>query len=269
MTDISPQDWAADLDLIRQAAIDAGALAIAEREAGLKIESKPGGSPVTSGDLTVDAMLKDRLLSARPDYGWLSEETADSPDRLSKRRIFVVDPIDGTVAYMKRTPWWCVPIAVVEDGEVVAAVIHAPEVDETYVATRGGGARRNGRIMTASDVATLDDASILGDARLIEAPWFDEPWPAMRFSKRNALAYRMALVASGAFDAALALTPKWDWDVAAGWLIATEAGARVSDHHGRPWAFNRPDPRQASLVCAAPLIQPMIVQRCKNVPFST
>ena len=79
----------------------------------------------------------------------------------------------------------------------------------------------------------------------------------------------MALVAAGAFDAALALTPKWDWDVAAGWLIATEAGARVSDHHGRPWAFNRPDPRQASLVCAAPIIQPMIVRRCKNVPLST
>ena len=91
----------------------------------------------------------------------------------------------------------------------------------------------------------------------------------MRFEKRNALAYRMALVAAGAFDAALALTPKWDWDVAAGWLIATEAGARVSDHHGRPWAFNRPDPRQASLVCAAPIIQPMIVRRCKNVPLST
>ncbi|MAL55721.1 MAG: 3'(2'),5'-bisphosphate nucleotidase CysQ, partial [Brevundimonas sp.] len=129
----------ADLDLIRQAAIDAGALAVAEREAGLKIESKAGGSPVTSGDLAVDAMLKDRLLAARPDYGWLSEETADSPDRLSRRRIFVVDPVDGTVAYMKRQPWWCTPIAVVEDGQVVAAVIHAPEVQETYAAVRNGG----------------------------------------------------------------------------------------------------------------------------------
>ena len=115
-------------------------------------------------------MLRDRLLSARPGYGWLSEETADTAERLSKRRIFVVDPIDGTVAYMKRTPWWCVPIAVIEDGEVVAAVIHAPEVDETYVATRRGGARRNGKPIHASDIDTLEDASILGDARLIEAP---------------------------------------------------------------------------------------------------
>jgi len=261
-------DLTADLELIRQAALDAGALAVAEREAGLKIEAKPGGSPVTSGDLAVDAMLKKRLLSARPDYGWLSEETPDGPDRLSKRRIFVVDPVDGTVAYMKRQPWWCVPIAVVEDGQVVAAVIHAPEVQETYEATRGGGSRRNGAVIRASDAETLDDASVLGDARLIEAPYWDEPWPPLRFEKRNALAYRMALVAAGAFDAALALTPKWDWDVAAGSLIAEETGAVVSDHHGRPWTFNRPDPRQASLVCAAPALHPLIVRRSRSAPLA-
>lgn len=261
-------DLAADLELIRQAAIDAGALALSEREAGLKVEAKPGGSPVTSGDLKVDALLRDRLLRARPDYGWLSEETADSADRLSKRRIFVVDPIDGTVAYMKRTPWWCVPIAVVEEGAVVAAVIHAPEVGEIYVATRSAGATRNGRRIAASDADTLEDASFLGDARLIEGPHWAEPWPSVRFEKRNALAYRMALVAAGAFDAAIALTPKWDWDVAAGSLIAEEAGAVVSDHHGRPWRFNRPDPRQASLVCAAPALHPQIVRRCRDVPMA-
>ena len=261
-------DLAADLELIRQAALDAGALALAEREAGLKIEAKPGGSPVTSGDLKVDALLRDRLLTARPDYGWLSEETADSAARLERSRIFVVDPIDGTIAYMKRTPWWCVPIAVIEEGQVVAAVIHAPVTGETFEAVRGGGARRNGAAIAASDADTLEDASVLGDARLIEGPHWDEPWPPLRFEKRNALAYRMALVAAGAFDAALALTPKWDWDVAAGSLIAEEAGARVSDHLGRPWRFNRPDPRQTSLVCAAPALHPMIVRRCRNVPVS-
>ncbi|MFN7104891.1 MAG: inositol monophosphatase family protein, partial [Pseudorhizobium sp.] len=177
MIDRLTQDWGADLELIRQATIDAGALAVAEREAGLKIEAKVGGSPVTSGDLAVDAMLKDRLLAARPDYGWLSEETGDTPERLSKRRIFVVDPVDGTVAYMKRQPWWCVPIAIVEDGQVVAAAIHAPEVQETYVATRGGGAQRNGAVIRASDAETLDDASVLGDARMIEGSHWDEPWP--------------------------------------------------------------------------------------------
>jgi myo-inositol-1(or 4)-monophosphatase len=151
----------------------------------------------------------------------------------------------------------------------VAAAIHAPEVQETYAAARGGGAQRNGAVIRASDAETLDDASVLGDARMIEGSHWDEPWPVLRFAKRNALAYRMALVAAGAFDAALALTPKWDWDVAAGSLIAEEAGARVTDHHGRPWRFNRPDPRQASLVCAAPALHPLIVRRCKNVPLST
>lgn len=261
-------DLAADLALIRDAVLQAGAIATAQREAGLRVEAKPGGSPVTSGDLAVEAFLKERLLSARPDYGWLSEETPDTSVRLERERIFIVDPIDGTVAYMKRQPWWCVPIAIVEKGEVVCAVIHAPEVSETYEAVIGGGAFRNGRPIKASDAETLDDASVLGDARLIDAPYWDEPWPALRFEKRNALAYRMALVAAGAFDAALALSPRWDWDVAAGCLIAQEAGARVTDHHGRPWRFNRPDPRQASMVCAAPTLHPLILRLCRKAPLA-
>lgn len=261
-------DFADDLELIRDAVLAAGELALSEREAGLKIWSKSGGSPVTSADLAVDGLLRDRLLAARPDYGWLSEETADTTERLTKRRIFVVDPIDGTVAYMKDKPWWCIPIAVVEDGRPVAAVIHAPMLNETFVATLGGGASLNGRTITASDTTDLDDASVLADARLMEGPHWPEPWPPMRYEKRNALAYRMALVAAGAFDAAIALTPKWDWDVCAGALIAEEAGAKVSDHHGRPWRFNQPDPRQTSLICAAPGLHPLILRRTGPIPLA-
>ncbi|HEV7229373.1 3'(2'),5'-bisphosphate nucleotidase CysQ [Brevundimonas sp.] len=258
----------ADLDLIVEAAREAGELALSERAKGLNVRSKTGGSPVTNADMAVDALLKARLLGARPDHGWLSEETADGPERLSKRRIFVVDPIDGTVAYMKDRPWWCVPIAIVEDGRPVAAVVHSPALDETFTATAGGGAFLNGRPITASDTADLDDAAVLGDARLFgDAALWPEPWPAMRWEKRNALAYRLALVAAGAFDAAIAPTPKWDWDVAAGALIAAEAGAKVSDHHGRLWVFNRPDPRQAGLVCAAPALWPLIVRRTRSIPL--
>lgn len=260
-------DISADLDLIRDAALAAGRLALEHREAGLKVWSKDGGSPVTDADLAVDALLRDILLTARPDYGWLSEETADNPDRLERKRIFVVDPIDGTVAFMKNKPWWCVPIAVVEDGHPIAAVIHAPMLDETFEATLGGGARLQGRPISASDTSDLEDAELLADARLMEARDWDEPWPPMRFSKRNALAYRMALVAAGAFDAAIAISPKWDWDVCAGCLIAEEAGARVSDHTGRAWRFNRPDPRQTSLICAAPALHPLIVRRTATIPL--
>ncbi len=260
-------DRTADLELIEQAALEAGRLALAERRSGLRITSKVGGSPVTAADMAIDGMLRRRLLDARPDHGWLSEESTDGPERLARRRIFVVDPIDGTVAYMKGRPWWCIPIAVIEDGQPVAAVIHAPDLDETYVAVAGRGARLNGKVITASDTDTLDDASLLADARFIDGPNWLEPWPEMRFEKRNAIAYRMALVAAGAFDAAIALTPKWDWDIAAGALIATEAGARVTDHRGEPWTFNRPDPRQTSLICAAPALHPLIVRRTAPIPL--
>ena len=261
-------DYATDLTLIRDAALVAGELALAEREAGLKTWSKSGGSPVTSADMAVDRVLKDVLLSARPDYGWLSEETEDSAERLARRRIFVIDPIDGTVAYMKGKPWWCIPIAVVEDGRPVAAVIHAPALNETFCATLGGGATLNGQPISASDTDDLDDASVLADARLMEGPHWNEPWPPMRYEKRNAIAYRMALVAAGAFDAAIALTPKWDWDICAGALIAQEAGAVVSDHHGQPWRFNQADPRQNSLICSAPALHPLIVRRTAPIPLA-
>lgn len=257
-----------DLDLLRDAARAAGALALERRRRGLKITAKPGGSPVTDADLAVDALLRETLTAARPDYGWLSEETADSSERLGRSRIFVVDPIDGTIAFMKNRPWWTVALAVIDDGRPVAAVVHAPALDETFEAAAGSGARLNGQPITASDITSLDDASVLADARLLEGPQWPEPWPAMRFERRNSIAYRMALVAAGAFDAAIALTPKWDWDVAAGALIAEEAGARVSDHHGGAWRFNRPDPRQASLVCAAPALHPLIVRRCAPIPLA-
>ena len=106
------------------------------------------------------------------------------------------------------------------------------------------------------------------DARLMEEPHWPEPWPAMRFEKRNAIAYRMALVAAGAFDAAIALTPKWDWDVCAGALIVEEAGGKVSDHHGGAWRFNQADPRQSSLVCSAPALHPLIVRRTAPIPLA-
>ncbi|HWE45530.1 MAG TPA: 3'(2'),5'-bisphosphate nucleotidase CysQ [Caulobacteraceae bacterium] len=251
-----------DLALLSDAAREAGALALTMRAEGLKIWSKSEGSPVTDADMAVDALLQERLLGARPDYGWLSEETADDPARLTKQRIFVVDPIDGTAAFMKSRPWWTVAVAVVEDGRPTAAVVFAPQTDEFAEAALGQGARRNGHAIQASDTDTLDDAAVLADAKLLERPIWPEPWPAMRLEKRNSIAYRMTLVAAGVFDAAIALGRKWDWDLCAGALIATEAGAKVSDHKGRPFVFNRPVPQQASLVCAAPALHPLILSRC-------
>jgi myo-inositol-1(or 4)-monophosphatase len=255
----------ADLALLKDAALAAGELALEYRRRGLKIWSKSGGSPVTDADTAADQQLKTELRRARPDYGWLSEETADNPERLEHRRIFVVDPIDGTVAFMKSKPWWTVALAVVEDGRPIAAVVHAPQLHETFEAARDEGARLNGEPIRASDASTLDDAALLADAQLLERPIWREPWPQVRLEKRNSIAYRMALVAGGGFDAAITLSPKSDWDVCAGDLIAEEAGAKTSDHLGRPFVYNKPVPLQPSLICSAPLLHPLILRRCASI----
>lgn len=254
-----------DLALLVEAAEESGQLALERRRRGLKVRSKPGGSPVTDADEAVDAFLTERLRSARPDYGWLSEETTDGAERLERTQLFVVDPIDGTVAFMKDKPWWTVALAVVEHGVPVAAVVHAPVLNETYAAVRGGGLRLNGTPVTVSDADALEGVAMLADPRLFDPARWETPWPELRVERRNSIALRMALVAAGGFDAAVAPSPKWDWDVAAGALLVEEGGGRVTDHLGAPFRFNQPDPRQPGLVCAAPKLHAKIVERCAGL----
>ena len=254
-----------DLELICDAAEEAGALALKLFKAGLNIEKKPDGTPVTDADLAVDAFLTQRLRAARPDYAWLSEETADNTDRLSARRVFIVDPIDGTRAYMRGKPWWAICIAVVQDGRPVAGVVHAAALGERYEAKAGGGATLNGEAIHASATTALEGCRMLGDEKMFAHPAWRTPWPPMVIESRNAIAYRMALVASGASDAALALSAKHEWDIAAAALIATEAGAAVSDHKGAPFTFNTPKAKARSLICAAPGVYPLILARTSPI----
>lgn len=254
-----------DLALILGAAAEAGALAEQLREAGLETQYKAGNSPVTNADLAADRLLKDRLMSARPDYGWLSEETADDPARLAKRRLFVVDPIDGTRAFLRGRPWWAVSVAVVEGDRPIAGVVTAPQLAETYAAVAGGGATLGGQPIRASAVSAVEDCGMVGDPRMFGHPAWPVPWPAMRIEQRNSTAYRMCLVAAGAFDAAVTMAPKHDWDLAAADLIASEAGCFVGDHAGRAFRYNGPRPIQASLVCAAPRLAPLILERVRHI----
>ncbi|WP_421934564.1 3'(2'),5'-bisphosphate nucleotidase CysQ [Phenylobacterium sp.] len=255
----------ADLDLIVAAAREAGDLALRLRGEGLSVEIKADKTQVTNADLATDALLTERLRGARPDYGWLSEETADNADRLANRRLFVVDSIDGTRAFIRDRPWWAVSVAVVEDGLPIAGVVFAPDVGETYTAIAGQGAFMNGEPIRASDVDLVHGCGMIGDQRMFEHPAWPEPWPAMRIEARNSTAYRMCLVASGAFDAAIAIVRKSDWDLAAADLIAREAGAYCGDHLGQPFAYNRANPSQPSLVCAAPRLAPLILNRVSHI----
>jgi myo-inositol-1(or 4)-monophosphatase len=257
-----------DLELIRAAAREAGDLALQLLDGEVKAWAKPGGSPVTEADLAVDVLLRERLRAARPDYGWLSEETRDDSSRLAAKRTFVVDPIDGTRAYVRGLPWWCVSIAVVQDGAPVAGVLYAPAAGETYEAASGGGARLNGVFIGVGEREEVEGAAVLGDEPFLRGPHWPRPWPAMRIEKRNSLAYRIALVAAGRFDAVIALTSKCDWDLAAADLIVREAGGRATDHLGRAFAYNQPTVDKPSVICAGPGLHPLILDRVSHIELA-
>jgi len=254
-----------DLALITEAATIAGEMAVSMRAAGLTTSYKADKTPVTDADMAVDDWLRARLTAARPDYGWLSEETVDDAARLDCSRLFIVDPIDGTRAYVKDRPWWGVSIAVVEAGLPVTGVFRAPDRDETYAATAGGGARLNGAVIGCSARDVLEDCTLLADAPMMKHPAWRTPWPEMRIENRNSVAYRLCSVASGEFDATLALSYKSEWDLAAGDLIAREAGCQVTDHKGRRLAYNRPSARFRSLVCAGPALHRLILARVQPI----
>jgi myo-inositol-1(or 4)-monophosphatase len=239
-------DLASDLELIRDAALAAGRLALEYREAGLKVWSKEGGSPVTSADLAVDQLLRDTLLTARPDYGWLSEETADDAARLSARRTFVVDPIDGTRGFLEGRRDWCVSVAVVEKGRSIAGVLECPARKETFSAVLGGGAFRNGKRLKVGGTGPV--ALVGGPADMINAL----PPETRRHVKRAeyvpSLAYRLAMVADGALDASFIKPNSHDWDLAAADLILREAGGDLLDEQGKPPTYGGAQIRHGALV---------------------
>ncbi len=255
-----------DLDLMRDAAMEAGRIALSYMERGeTQAWDKSPGHPVTEADLAVNRFLFERLSAARPDYGWLSEETADDSDRLSRRRIWVVDPIDGTRAFMRGDPHWCVGVALVEDGVSIAGVVYAPVLGELYAAGRDLGAWLNDEAISASERNVVEDCQLVTSEGLLNHPDWPEPWPSVKTlnPKPNATLYRLALVAAGRWDGALVLWRKSDWDLAAGAILIEEAGGLATSHDGEPFRFNRPVPLQRSLVAAGNALHPLLLRRTR------
>ncbi len=258
-------DEATDLELIVDKVRRAGALAQHLKANGLITSYKSDGSIVTNADTEVNLWLKEALLDARPSYGWQSEEEADNSERLTTKRTFVLDPIDGTMGLSKGSPYWTIALAVVEANKPVAAVVYAPDASEMYSAAVGFGAHLNGQSIQVSQRAGLEGAEVLGDSRLFGKDIWPEPWPRLSVHSRPSVAYRMVCVAAGRADFTMALTPKRDWDVAAATLIAQEAGAIVSDHLGNPYGFNAIDSLKPSLICAGPYLFTEIIRRCAHL----
>jgi myo-inositol-1(or 4)-monophosphatase len=244
-----------DLKLLQDTVHQAGDIARKLYGGDYKRWSKEGGSPVTEADLAVNAFLRDRLTAARPDYGWLSEESTDDPARLTKQDVFVIDPIDGTIAFLKNRPHFTICAAVVADGRPVCGVVYNPISDEMYSARKNGGAHRSGTPIHVSARTALEDCAMLGD----RTQFTGSPWPPMHVQNRNSVAYRLALVADGSADASVSLTAKRDWDLAAADIILQEAGGLLSDASGKPLVYNKSVTKQASLVAANPALHAQII----------
>ena len=239
-----------DMGLLLGAAEAAGRIARRHFRTDVKVYDKGELGPVTDADLEVNAMLLERLAGARPGYGWLSEESEDDPARLQAARVFVVDPIDGTRSFIAGEPGWAVALAVVEDGRPVAAAVHLPARGETYCATAGGGAFRDGQPIAASRRARPEKATVLtARKQMLPEHWPGGPPPLERHF-RSSLAWRMCLVAEGRFDCMLTFRRAWEWDIAAGTLIAAEAGALVTDGRGAGMRFNSPGAQQDGVIAA-------------------
>jgi myo-inositol-1(or 4)-monophosphatase len=236
-------------------AAEAGRLAIDRWQTDFKRWEKVAGSPVCDVDLEVDRLLYRQLRALVPEAGWLSEETIDNTARLGNSRLWVVDPIDGTRDYLRGRPGWAVSVALVEDGRPLIGVLDAPARDEKWIAEAGKGAFRNGRRLYAGNRTRLAGARVPAD----QLPRVDSDLKMV--AKPNSIALRIAMVAANEAD--LLATIRWgnEWDIAAAVLIASEAGATVSDALGRPLDFNTPAAEAFGVLATVPGIHVAAVER--------
>ncbi|MBF9044560.1 3'(2'),5'-bisphosphate nucleotidase CysQ [Rhodobacterales bacterium HKCCE4037] len=232
-----PED---DLALLISAAERAGEIAGRYFRQDPQIWDKGVDGPVTEADFEIDAMLRDTLLGARREYGWLSEETEDDPARLSAETLFICDPIDGTRAFIDGEPSFSHSLAVVHQGQVTAGVVFLPMRDKLYAAASGKGSTLNGVPVRVTGAQDLAQSTFLATKGALKPEHWLGGIPEINRAYRPSLAYRMSLVGEGRFDGMMTFRPTWEWDIAAGTLIIEEAGGRVTTGRGAPLVFNGP-----------------------------
>lgn len=237
---------------IHQSCIEAGQIALdlfrPGAQTAAKTWSKSGGSPVTEADIGVDTFLRIRLSALLPEAAWLSEETVDDAQRLSRRFVWVVDPIDGTRAYMGGSPDWAVCVALLDEGAPILGIVHAPACGATYTATAGGGALRNGETIATSGLTSLATARIAGPKPMLDALARIESFQPVE--KIPSLALRLTRIADATIDAGLISSDARDWDLAAADLVLREAGGQLNNPDGQPARYNQVTPVHGVLVAS-------------------
>ncbi|MDJ0930252.1 3'(2'),5'-bisphosphate nucleotidase CysQ [Breoghania sp.] len=254
---------AQDLELIADAARQARWLAMNYFGRDPRVWNKENNSPVTEADMALDDYLGRELRGARPGYGWLSEETTDNKEWLSHGRLFLVDPIDGTRAFIRGEEDWMVSVAVVEARRPIAAALYAPVVEDLYVATIGDGARLNGFLIAVNERSALAGVHVAGPRSLREREALLEAGINQEQPIRS-LALCIALVAAGRRDAAIATARSHDWDLAAADLLVQEAGGQLTDLDGRALRYNRSDVRHPALIASSQVLRSALEAIVRN-----
>ncbi len=243
----------ADLDLLTELGVAAGELAMKWFGQDPQVWMKEGQSPVSEADYAIDQFLQKELLAARPEYGWLSEETDDNFERLHTERVFVVDPIDGTRGFIAGSQQWCISIAVVEQGRPIAGVLECPALQQTITAQASLGAWCNRQPMSADQPSAGAPVRVTGPRSFQKDADRRLSRPVNKLPFVPSLAYRIAMIGLGSADLSLARASAKDWDLAAADLIVHEAGGCLTDMKGNKPEYNCEDVRHGALIaCAAP-----------------
>ncbi len=250
-----------EVEVLRQAVADAGTLVMRYFGQNPETWDKPGEGPVSEADLAANALLHERLCGAFPSHGWLSEESADDEERLSRERVWIVDPIDGTRAFIDGKGEFTVCAALAVQGEIVAGSVLNPAKDEFFFAIRGKGATRNGVPLVPGPVPPFEEADILSRRSVLDAAKWQGDAPGGRHGYVNSIAYRVCKVATDRWDAAIALNTLSEWDLAAAQIILEEAGGRMTNRAGNPIRYNAPDTHIAGLIAATEPLHGQIVER--------
>jgi len=264
--DTADRIWARDAALLRDTVREAGALALSLFRTELKNWTKGVSSPVSEADIAVNDLLEARLRSATPDYGWLSEESADDEHRLAKRLVWIVDPIDGTRGYLAGREDWCVSVALVEDAAPLLAAVFAPASEEFFFAGRGKGATRNDIPLQATSGTDMDFSRMAGPKPLVER-LKASPGDIVLHPRIGSLALRLCRVAQGSLDAAFAGGQSRDWDLAAANLIVQEANGNMTALSGEPILYNRREVAHGVLVAAGRDRHASIVSHFRDRPM--
>ena len=250
-------------NLVKESILEAGKLALKWFKKDPEQWKKDDGSLVSKADIEINDLLNKLLKNKNPEFGWLSEENEDDKSRLNKKITFVVDPLDGTKAFLEGKKEFSISVAIVKNGLPISGIVFSPSTGEMFEAEKNKGSWKNNKKVIISNYNRLEKCKMIAFKPMFSHPAWKEPWPKMDVENRNSIAYRMALVASGQYDAMMALNSKNDWDIAAGDLLISESGGIVTLHTNKKIIYNTENTKKPSVIGTNKAIHKKIIKRVK------